>query len=627
MNLPKKLLILAAPIALVGPAGSRELEFAAAESNASGHGRFALEASTAAITSGDLRRYVSRLASTEYEGRGTGDRGERMATAYLATFFEGLGLTPAGDADGGYYQNFAFNAGKSLTGQNSLAIELAEPLGLVRTLEPGTHYLPVSFSPSGKVDSAPAVFAGFGIQAKDYDSFEGLEIDGKWVIVLRGSPKDRKELLRFGPLVAKAQIAKKLGAAGIVFIKGPNPAIGTELVPLEVGVGARGEILPAISITDRFASTLLTGASAGDNFQSLFEGYHEGNRVNGFPLPYQIGAEIALNNAERKGRNVVARLTVSDEPTAEAIVIGGHIDHIGYGNRGGSRASGDDADKLHLGADDNASGVAAIMELAQFYADKKRAGQLELKRDLVFAAWSGEEMGLHGSSHYVKHLKGDGGGDATIFPATATYINLDMVGRLGDKPLNVQGTASSGQWKAVLDSLGGDLETKRSPSPYIPTDSAPFYASGVPILALFTGLHDDYHTPADTVEKIDFEGLEKISGYLQSLTAAAANLEAAPAYVKVPRGRGPQPKVMIGIRSEDVADKGGVRVVEVIAGSPAEKAGIEAEDILNQLDGKKVANLQGLLRILTKLEADKEYAAQVKRGEEQVELTLVPAKR
>ena len=593
-----------APVLVLGfvlPASGFANEFAAAEATATKQGRTALESSSAAITEADLRRYVTRLASTEYEGRGTGDKGERMATAYLATFFEGLGLQPEGE-DGSYYQTFTFRSGMKLEGRNSLTLQLDEPLGLVRRFSPGEHYQPLSLSSTATLD-AEVVFAGFGIESEDYDSFAGLEVEGKWVVVFRGNPVEQKKLTRFGPLVAKATIAKKKKAAGIIYVKGTNPAISRELMPPHIGVGGRDQILPAVTITDRLAAALLTGKGDLDRLKSLFEKYNTGKRISGFPLPYSIAAEIGISAKEESGRNVIARLVVGETPSAEAIIIGGHIDHLGYGNRGGTRAKGEEASKIHFGADDNASGVAAIMELAQFFADQKKAGGLALRRDLIFAGWSGEEMGLHGSRRYVNRAREVAGKDAPLHPEIAAYINLDMVGRAKKGGLQVMGTGSSAAWPPLLDGLPEvpGLAVKRSESPYIPTDTASFYGAGIPILAAFTGLHDDYHTPRDTIETIDFPGLNKVTSYLQHLTTALASHSEAPGYIKVERkGRRGSPRVRIGIRPEE--QEGGLVLAQVEQASPAGEAGLQQGDFLRELDGVKIKNLDDLGRALGKAE-------------------------
>ena len=548
-------LILLASVFLTGAGHSRAADFSDAEANAKGHGKSTVESSSAEITAGDLKQYVDRLASTEYEGRGTADRGGRMATAFLAGFFEKLGLAPAGDKDS-YYQYFPFSSGKKLSGENVQEIS-HDSHQFPSQRRPGEDYQPLGFSPSGKIKATPAVFCGFGIKTDGYDSFKGLEVKDRWVIVFRGSPKGKKKLQRFGPLVDKARNAKKLGALGIIFIKGPNPAVGLEVIPPSKNVGSSSEIMPAICISNKLAPVLLAGTDDAGAFKDLFNKYHSSERTVGFPIDCQVSAEIGLQKASEEGRNVIAHLQVGEKPSAEKIMIGAHIDHLGYGKRGSSRADGDRSEELHPGADDNASGVAAIMEIAQFFADRKRSGKLKLKRDLIFAGWSGEEMGLFGSKHYVKNAREKGEGK--LYPATAAYLNVDMIGRLGDNPLNVMATGSSKDWKAVLGSLEGNLKTKVSPSPYLPTDSTSFYTAGVPVIALFTGLHGEYHTPDDTADKIDFKGLARISHYLKALTTSVANLDSPPAYLKAPRrGEQQRTKLVIGVRLENVPRNRGV---------------------------------------------------------------------
>ena len=170
-----------------------------------------------------------------------------------------------------------------------------------RTLHPGADYQPLSFSPQAKIKPTPAVFCGFGIKTDGYNSFEGLDVKGRWVIMFRGSPKGKKKLQRFGPLVDKARNAKKLGALGIIFIKGPNPSVGLEVVPPSKNVGASGEIMPAISISDKLASMLLTGSEDNSDFEKLFTKYHAMESTAGFALSSKISAEIGLGKGQRTG--------------------------------------------------------------------------------------------------------------------------------------------------------------------------------------------------------------------------------------------------------------------------------------------------------------------------------------
>lgn len=610
-------------LTLLGHQLSAKSDFPEAEAKAAEHGRQALENSSDAISICDLERYLQCLASQEYEGRGTGGRGERMATAYLAEFFKGLGIQPAGEKDT-YYQYFQVAQGKEKVGENFLEIGVSGPLGIEKKLETGDDLEPVSFSPSEEVKSAGAVFAGFGIKTKKYDSFQGIDPKGKWLVLLRGSPKDNKELKRFSPLATKAKEAKKLGAVGILFVKASNPDVGPEVVPPAINVGGGNNLLPAFTISDKLAATLLVGNSGSPEFKALFKAHYKDGEIRSFPLPFSISAKIGLKTRHLNARNVLGRLQVGESPSAEAVMIGGHIDHLGFGDKGGSRAKGEDKDKIHPGADDNASGISAVMELAQYYAGLKKAGKLQLKRDLIFAGWSGEEMGLHGSKYYVKEAATGEGEEKVLYPKVSAYLNLDMVGRLEDKPLSVQATGSSSNWKSILDGISTELKIQRLANPFLPTDSTSFYNAGVPTIALFSGLHDEYHTPADTPDKIDYQGIFNVTHYVRHLTDAVAKLEIAPKYAKFERN---QPKVKIGIRMEDAGEDKGVKVLEAMADSPANKAGIQPEDVVESLDSKPVKNMQSLLSILTKCKAGKEYPIVVRRGKESMDLKIVPAKR
>lgn len=600
-------------------------QFKAAEKTAWKQGSKALAQADAAIREADLRSYVTQLASPEYEGRGTGDKGERMATSYLASFFKGLKLRPAGAGDS-YFQTFDFPAGMELKGDNALTFPAAVPPEIAKALKPGEHYQPLSMSKSGQF-AHEVVFAGFGIAAKDYDSFEELDVKNKWIVVLRGHPEARPNLRQHGPLIAKAHIAITKKAAGIIYVKGTNPAISAELFPPSVNLG-QGELLPALTITDHLAATLLTGKPELVGLKVLFESYSKGEKTKGFKLDYKIAATIGVAENRDEGRNVIARLIVGEEPSAEAIVIGAHIDHLGHGNRGGSRAKGEAATKVHLGADDNASGVAAMMELAQSFAAQKKAGTLSLKRDLIFAGWSGEEMGLYGSKHYVNKATADGG---DLYPGIAAYLNLDMVGRLKKDGLSVQGVGSSKAWPALLDKIAQkeELRIVRSPNPYLPTDTTPFYDAGVPVLAAFTGLHEEYHTPNDTIDTIDFAGLDQVTNYVGKIAAALAERPEAPDYVKVERNRNRGPnssKVLLGIQVEP-NEGAGVKIGGVVKESAAARAGIQQNDILQSLNGKDVKDVAGMMQIVSKLEPNQEYQLIVMRGGEQIQMTITPAKR
>ena len=596
--------------------------FEKAERIARKQGNRALKKSAAELSEDDLRNYVTRLASEQYEGRGTGDKGERMATSYLASFFNGLGLSPEVPASS-FFHTFDFAAGMRTEGANDLSFADKASGGLKSPVMLGKDYQPLSISTSGKT-TAEAVFAGFGIAAGDYDSFSGIEPRGRWIVVFRGVPTSRPELRGSGPLLVKANLAKEKGAAGIIFVKGTNEEIATELFPLSQEIGG-APILPALCITDRLAAPLLTGKEDQGALKELFRSYSEGEKVEGFSLKGAISSQIGIVKNREEGRNVIARLVSGSKPAAEAIMIGAHIDHLGYGNRGGTRARGEDAKALHYGADDNASGVAAMMELAQYFTAQKAKGSLTLKRDLIFAGWSGEEMGLFGSTAYVEEGKKEG----NLYPRIAAYINLDMVGRLREQGLNVQGTGSSGEWDDLLntiDTAEDGMTILRSSSPFLPTDTTPLYNAGVPILSIFTGLHDDYHTPRDTIETLNFPGLLKVTSYVKDMALQLTTIPKPPGYIKVERNaRRPAPRVLLGIRFE--GGESGLRVTDVQEESAASRSGLREGDVLRKLDGKNIDDREALIAVLLQLEPGETYPIQVARGQENLTFQITPDKR
>ena len=360
----------------------------------------------------DIMRHVDYLCRKELGGRMTGTSGEKMATAYVAAYLDNLGMLPDGD-NGSWYQKFEFPAGAKLGKQNSLSALL----GQQRTATTPEQYvakknwIPLTFSKNGKVDPSQVVFAGYGIEAPEadgqpvYSSYGDVDVNDKWVMMFRYSPDEvsdqrRQHLHYHSSLRKKAMVARDKGACGMIVVSGPLSNVKNQLVPLESDFSNAGSSLAAISITDEIATKWLA-----QNQIDLTEAQKKldtGAPMSAFEIhDLKIEADIDVQQVVGSGRNVVGRMQMSDSPGDNAILIGAHIDHLGSGT-GGSLARSVEKGQVHVGADDNASGVAAMLEVAEFLAAMKRKGKLDLKRDIVFAAWSGEELGLHGSKHFAK---------------------------------------------------------------------------------------------------------------------------------------------------------------------------------------------------------------------------------
>ncbi len=590
----------------------------------------------AEIDAEDLRRHVEILASDEMEGRLTGTPGERRATAYVAGVFEAMGLQPAGDA-GGFFQGFDFVSAVRLGKANRLSVAGIEVSPAVER-----DWRPLGLSAHGQAGPAGIAFAGYGIVAPEdgvseaYDSYGELDVAGKWVLMLRYLPEDiaperRQHLRRYAELGYKAAVARSRGALGIIVASGPNAAVKEQLVPLSFEAAAAGATLSAISVSNDLADALL--APAGKRLGDLQRALDGGEPVAGFAVPdVTVAAAVDLKPEMARGRNVVARLPAGDRPSAEVVIVGAHVDHLGRGVEGKSLARPDEAGQVHHGADDNASGVAALMEVAEYLADLKALGRLQQKRDILFAAWSGEELGILGSTHFTRAFAGEAGGDS-LHPAIAAYLNMDMIGRL-DKSLSLQGVGSSSVWPREIEArnVPVGLNIVTSDSAFMATDATAFYLKGVPVLNAFTGPHAEYSTPRDTPDTLNYDGMQKVARLIALIARSLATAEAAPDYIRQdPAGASPRRRtsqVYLGtIPDYTQTDIAGARISGVARGGPAEAAGLQDGDIVVEMAGQAIANIYDYSHALDGLRVDTPVEVVVLRDGHRVTLTLTPGAR
>ena len=596
-----------------------------------------------AIDEADLRRHLEFLASPELEGRLTGTPGEIAATQHVADFFQRWGLEPGGD-EGTYFQSFEFTAGVAVGEDNAMSLKLGDE---TVTPEVEKDWRPVAFSRNGELADAGIVFAGYGLEVPDgkggesYSSYFHLDVKGKWVMVLRFAPEDvpkeqREEMQRFTRLRHKASLARRKFAAGIIYVTGPGSEVNKELVPMEFDASNADSGLPAISISTELAAKLV--AAAGKDLTEIHEKLDKGEMVEGFEIPgARLTATVDVDQETRTGRNVIGILSAGQtgpHPNP-AVMIGAHIDHLGAEAGPGSLAKENERGQAHRGADDNASGVSGLLEIAEYLADQRAEGKLDLKRDVVFAAWSGEEIGLLGSSHFVRTLAKEALGDenAPLGLLLSSYLNMDMIGRLKDK-LVLQGIGSSDYWKGAIESRNAPigLPITIQNDTYLPTDATPFYLRQVPILSAFTGAHEDYHTPRDTPDKINYEGATKITRLMGLIARGLAIDSDAPKYVKVdpPKNQGSRGgfRVFLGtVPDYSQGEVQGVKLSGVSESGPAGKAGVKGGDTIIGLGGRKILNIYDYTDALAGLKVGEETTITVKRGEEELDLKIVPGSR
>lgn len=592
------------------------------------------------INANDLRLHVGTLASESMAGRLTGTDGEKAATDYVASVFRSLGLTPAGD-QGTFFQEFPFSAGVSLGSKNQLT--LFENTISERVFSVNTDWRPLAFSKTGDIETSEIVFAGYGIVAPatdgqaEYDSYVHLDVKDKWVIVFRYLPENvtpevRQHLNHYAPLRFKAIAARDRGARGLIVVSGPNAKVKEQLVPLTFDSSLAGTSLAAITVTDDVAAQLF--APTGKSLKDLQDALDTGTAAMGMAIPtLAVAATLDIQQEKRTGRNVLARLPAGKTHRQSTIVVGAHVDHLGHGVGANSLAREEEKGQVHYGADDNASGVAGLLEIAQYLSDLQAKGKLPLKHDLLFAAWSGEELGLLGSSYFTRTFSGRTTEPTSLRPALAAYLNMDMIGRL-DKNLIVQGVGSSSLWLGLLEHanapIGLPIVTQHDS--YLPTDATALYLKEVPILNAFTGAHADYHTPRDTADKLNYHGAEKTARLFAAITAALAVRSEAPDYRRMEKPASTVGRV--GLRAylgtiPDYAqtDVVGVKLSGVAKGGPAEKAGLQSGDIIVALAGKKIENIYDYTYALDGVKIGSPVEVLVQRGALRVTLTITPGTR
>lgn len=580
------------------------------------------------ISTKDLKKEISYLSSKNLKGRLSGSPEENIYTQKIASLLQSFNLKPAGDK-GTYFQKFPFiSSVKVNKKKNNLYLYTK---GIKNKLTLNQDWVPLGFSGEGFTKKHELVFVGYGIKKhktpnhRAYNSYRNLNVKNKWVISFRFSPenlttKQKQEIKSFSQLSYKVSIAKQLGAKGVIFVSGPTSQVKKELININYKSGSTSQNFPVISITDKIAADLL--GKTKKEFTNIQKNLDTGKLISGFNISHKkIQSKIHLTKTLSYGINVLAKLTF---PRAQkSIIVGAHADHLGSKETKYSLASV--KNNIHFGADDNASGVASVIEVAHFLSQNKDFLN-QGKKNIIFAFWSGEELGLLGSQYYVDKLKSSKN-------KITSYINLDMIGRL-KKNLILQGLGSSSQWQNLIEKVNAvnSLSIKTQSSPYLPTDAMSFYLEGIPILSFFTGVHEDYHTPTDTAEKINYSGLKKISLWLVNLIKTLSKENINISYNKVkhsPRKTRGGFRVSLGtIPNYSQKDSViGVQLHGVKSKSPAERSGLKKADIIISLSGINIENIYDFVYALQTLKANQSVNMLVLRNKRKIKLNITPESR
>ena len=329
--------------------------------------------------------------------------------------------------------------------------------------------------------------------------------------------------------------------------------------------------------------------------------------------------------------NIIAVLPGKDKRLRnEYIVVGSHYDHLGMGGEGsGSRRP--DTLGVHPGADDNASGDAVVLELAKHFK------KVRSSRSIIFMFFGAEEQGLIGSKNFIEWMKKEDAQRKRLpadIKGIVAMVNLDMVGRMRDNALSVSGTGTSSEFKAIAEEVAAqtNLNISCTPDGYGPSDQASFVAADIPVLFLTTGGHMEYHTPDDVPSTLNYDGMQQTLEYTQELVARLASMPQTPDFINVPGSstmKHAKFKVTLGLMPDVMGASRipGLRADIVVAGKPAHNAGIRSGDIIQEIDGKPVKDIEEYMQRLSELQADTTIPVKVLRGEETItfQVHLTPA--
>ena len=549
-----------------------------------------------AISAEDLTARIRWLASDALGGRMSVEPGGLRASKYVADEFARLGLEPVGD-DGGWFQGFEIPY-PLLGPGNLLAARLGDGIEVPveeRTFAVETDWNPMSVSPSAKT-SGPLVFAGYGVvrPEKAYDDYAKLDVKGKVVLVLRREPPWGGGPSQHATFLAKLNEAASRGASALLVVNDAKTAAARDMLmhwTAPVGAAGSSALVPYVFVSRLTAEALVAPLERSlDALQTAIDAAPGGPKPASAQVPdVHVRLQVDVQRATGKNARNVAGLLRGRDPALrdEVVVLGAHHDHVGrgfFGSAGGPGAEG----RIHPGADDNASGTALLLEVAETMA----AAPERPRRSVLFLSFSGEELGLLGSRHYVEH---------PLLPLdkTVAMVNCDMVGRYDPKrTLQIGGVGTGEGLQALCDELARPygLVLSWDPQGVAPSDNTSFFVKKIPVLFFFTGIHDEYHTPADTWDRIDYADEAKIASLSLDVTRALADRDARVAFTKPPRPTGG--RAMLGVGPAPGSDTGGVVVADVADGGPADEAGMKPGDVITALGALVVKDLRDLQKAL-----------------------------
>lgn len=541
-----------------------------------------------------FHKHIAFLAHDDLKGRGVGTAEIERAADYIAAQFALLGLQPAGE-NATYFQTFSIALHRRLTDHSRLAFS-SDSAPLV----PARDFMPLSFSATGEFQG-DVVFCGYGIYApeKNHDDYVHADVRGQVVMIFRGEPPSWTAAdgttTKYATFWEKSYAARDRGAVALLVVNPLAPDGQLDRLMEFEGDNPDDFGLPAFHVSRAVADRILAAAAA-PALIPLQEKLDAGGYASMKLGDTRAFGDAALERTSAPTRNVLALLPGTGPRADEIVIVGAHYDHLGVRKpmmrtfHAGRLVTQDLAPQIHNGADDNASGVSGIIEIARYLREKP------LNRSVLFIAFTAEESGLHGSKHYVSH-------PTLPLDKTVAMLNLDMIGRLPRNTRSVQvfGTKTGSTFEEMLDPAArrAGLTIAATPDAGGRSDHAAFARAQIPVLHFFSGQHADYHKPSDDTHKINRGGGVRIMNMVADLAAQLANADERPAFVEVRSTQpdfatGPQPtfRVVMGL-APGYGDDGrpGMLVEAVNTDGPADLAGMKPGDRILRIGETKVSNI------------------------------------
>ncbi len=626
-----------------------------------------------------LHAHIEFLASDKLEGRRTATTGSTLAAEYIARKFSRYGLRRSighdtagmsileADSPNRYLQKFPYVSGVSLGTGNQLLLNPGRADDIM-SLAVGDAWMPLGFSSNSRVQKARYEYVGYGITAAEqkYDNYGGRSLKGAIAIALSGTPdgdNPHGQFARYEDIRWKAIAARNAGASALLVIAREDDLKQDRLAQLRYDNSAGDAGLP-VAVISRLAAARLFG-SISDAKETLAtleaqaKAEQPSSSTSGTIRSLALGGltiSLSTDVVRREGAayNVVGILDGADPVLKnEVIVVGAHYDHLGLGGEGSlAQREGE----IHHGADDNASGTAAVLELARMFTSTGSRP----RRTIVFIAFSGEEEGLLGSNYYVNH---------PILPLanTVAMLNMDMIGRMKDNKLIIGGVGTAQQWRAIVDAQNRALGTTVSATagtsshaagypivvaangrPIVtsdtakqftltlnedgfgPSDHSSFYAKQIPVLFFWTGTHDDYHKPSDTADKINYADEARVVEFVARIVQDLDAGDKRPTYTLAKSdstGRSTGFRVYLGTIPNYADSNDGLLLDGVRENSPAAAAGLKAGDKIVKLAGREIRNVYDYTFALGEMKAGQEYEVELMRAGQRMKLTITPAAR